>query len=784
MGVRTLLSGLVFALAIVCTSNAQGQVSLAGFSASRGEGETVVTLDFTGPAEFKIDRFTMGDWVNIWSTELTLPSGVDEIPLEFDRPDLAGYVTGAALGDNGHRGGIMLYLGPDADRMGVRLAQDGNSLNVVIPDAAEQAPAPGSFNLPAQPEPAPLIGPELEASATAVLEDATELASASAPEPVGEQPADTAAEVEPVLEVASQAVASVPLQPVSGSFSVPREDIAPPVAPGLAATVPAPLTMPSVREAGGPLADQAEVNFQYLAPTGSQDKPKDDGAGDGGADGFEQMLEQATEAAKQQLGSTPPPPPGNKKGMTFGEPITTPSGRVINPYEGEAQLMAGAPAAVPKVGKAALSDITIDLFEILGTPLDQALTLLISPTDYNVIIDASVGDNAVSLSFKNGRTDLKSALDLLTKTYGLDYAVQAGTIVIASREKLYGQLIEFEKRLFVLSYADPLSVKTILINTGIVGEGQIEVYSGETKYENVNGSTELSSATGAGAEDIKKIETNLSTTPRNAVMVKAVPDEMEMIAKVIADIDRKPTMIELEVRVCEATEDGMLNLGLEYNIDPVLDTGFITQTWSEFPDAITTYNGTDDVGVVEDFTLGSMYRNGLNFIAQLNHEVQQGNVQILAQPTLVTMEDKQAIYFAGESVPYVAELTRDANGITFSLDYVKLGVTLNFKPRLDADGMITIDVNPEVSSLLEFIEFPDGLQAPRSQARQLATTVRVHDCEPFVMAGLIDETERETIRGIPFLKDLPLVGKLFRNKNKEGDRTEIIITVIPHIVDN
>ena len=87
-----------------------------------------------------------------------------------------------------------------------------------------------------------------------------------------------------------------------------------------------------------------------------------------------------------------------------------------------------------------------------------------------------------------------------------------------------------------------------------------------------------------------------------------------------------------------------------------------------------------------------------------------------------------------------------------------------------------------ISSLTEFRQI-GGVEAPRTSSRQLATTVRVMDGQPFVMAGLITNTERETIDKIPLLGDFPLVGKLFRNKRKDGQRTEIIIVVTPHIYD-
>src|SRR5690606_32982766 len=101
-------------------------------------------------------------------------------------------------------------------------------------------------------------------------------------------------------------------------------------------------------------------------------------------------------------------------------------------------------------------------FQIVDTPLDQAFTLLFQQTDYNVIVDASVGsENTVSLSFKDGTTNLREALDLMTRTYNLEYVVNANTVVIASKEKMYSGLIDFETRVFVLSYADPKNVKDI-----------------------------------------------------------------------------------------------------------------------------------------------------------------------------------------------------------------------------------------------------------------------------------------------------------------------------------
>jgi len=521
------------------------------------------------------------------------------------------------------------------------------------------------------------------------------------------------------------------------------------------------------------------MNYQYLrndAGAGS-----DTGSGDeaGEPPSMEEMMEAATKMATEMLGEMYAETAQAEDAAPDHKPIST-TGGFYDPYQ-QAAAIAQDPAIAPLLrdSKEALADIKIELFEIVSSPLDQAITLLVAPTGYNIIVDSSVGSNSVSLSFKDSQTNLKNALDLLTRTYGLAYSVQANTIVVAAKDQIEGQLVDYEARLFVLSYADPLSVKTILTSTKLLAEDQIEIYKGEEVYPEVNDSTHLSTESGSEGTEIKQIMSNLSSTPRNAVLVKVIPEKMAIIAEIIEKIDRQPKIIKLEVRVCEASDTALQDLGISIQNNDQATPVPIVQTWTE---QVNLDAGPMNVGI-EDFSLGSFARSPLQFISQLNTQIQDGSVELLAQPTLSTVEGKQAIYFAGERVPYIAEVSYTQTGAQISVDFLNVGVTLNFKPRLDNDGKLTIDVNPIVSSLLEFRMIGELMEAPRTSSRQMATTVRVEDNEPFVLSGLITETERKTITKVPLLGDLPLVGKLFRNKNLKGERTEIIVVVIPHIID-
>lgn len=829
-GGRALISTVLSALLLICASHAQDTVSLTGIDVVREGDAAVIQLHTSGSADFRLDRFTMGNWVTLWSSRLSHSDSSQETDLDLDFSETTDLVTRATSVSGRHHGELRFYLGDQVDPSSITIRREDDLTVIVIPAAGSALPAGNVNGSPGLPGGGSFFIPrddniDME---TEMEKDAVEADQIQTPEddedrhPVavlgvssefgsdGSEPDDDLDELQSMVEeieitanadldsaadqddnveelragtVADVENSVIEAETVPATQSSHRSGVKPGryksggqhqlnepqgIVVATAVTDDARESiMPGVDSASqqDAIADSARVNTQQTL----QDMPKDDGKAD-----VDTLVNQLSDG--QGVNMQEAAPSGSSR-------ISTP-GIINDPYKPKASYTLGNNK--PLVGKAALEGLNIELFEIVGTPLDQAFTLLIAQTNYNVIVDSSVGsENNVSLSFKDGTTTLRDALDLLTTTYGLDYVVNANTIVIASEEKLYGGLIDFETKVFVLSYADPKSVKDILINTGAIGEKQVEAYLGETEYPTQgSGSTVLSNDSGTDIT-AKPIDTNISTTPRNAVVVKGTPAEILYVADLIKQIDRKPKRVELEVKVCEANDTALKNLGLEFN-----DFGSgssIGQIWTEQFDRIDyDMNPLNAVDVTrqrfQDFSIGSFDRNGLGFQATLNLQIQQGNVESLAQPTLNTVDGKQAIYFAGERIPYLSSVSVDQGVQTQEISFLPIGVTLNFKPRLDADDLITIDVNPMISSLTEFREI-GGVEAPRTSNRQLATTVRVMDGQPFVMAGLITNTERETISKIPMLGDFPLIGKLFRNKKKEGQRTEIIIIVTPHIYD-
>src|SRR5690606_1735060 len=113
-----------------------------------------------------------------------------------------------------------------------------------------------------------------------------------------------------------------------------------------------------------------------------------------------------------------------------------------------------------------------------------------------------------------------------------------------------------------------------------------------------------------------------------------------------------------------------------------------------------------------------------------------------------------------------------------TLEFLESGIDLKVTPRISDDGYITILVQPEVST---FIWTGDS-QYPQIRTREAETTVRVKDGQPFVLGGLLQEEETEALKRIPFLAELPILGKLFEWKETQKKQTEMTIFLIPRIV--
>jgi pilus assembly protein CpaC len=158
--------------------------------------------------------------------------------------------------------------------------------------------------------------------------------------------------------------------------------------------------------------------------------------------------------------------------------------------------------------------------------------------------------------------------------------------------------------------------------------------------------------------------------------------------------------------------------------------------------------------------------------------------QVLAEPNIVATNGKQASFLAGGEYPYpVVQGGSGGTGASITIMFKEYGVRLNFIPTVTPRGTIRLQVAPEVSAL-DFINEVEvsGFDVPAITTRKVKTEVELADGQSFVIGGLLDNTESDTFSKIPFLGDIPVLGKFFQSMQKTKANTELIVIVTPEIV--
>lgn len=197
-----------------------------------------------------------------------------------------------------------------------------------------------------------------------------------------------------------------------------------------------------------------------------------------------------------------------------------------------------------------------------------------------------------------------------------------------------------------------------------------------------------------------------------------------------------------------------------------------------------TYSGSSSTATVSDPLTISAYYPGLNIGATIKALQTSIGSQVLAEPNLLAANGKQASFLAGGEYPYpMVQSGSGGSGSSISIMFKEYGIRLNFIPTITPRGTIRLQVAPEVSAL----DFADevtisGYSEPAITTRKVNTEIELADGQSFVIGGLLDNTESETFKKIPFLGDIPVLGKFFQSTDKKKANTELIVIVTPEIV--
>lgn len=164
--------------------------------------------------------------------------------------------------------------------------------------------------------------------------------------------------------------------------------------------------------------------------------------------------------------------------------------------------------------------------------------------------------------------------------------------------------------------------------------------------------------------------------------------------------------------------------------------------------------------------------------AQLEALQSEGLAKLLASPKLAAVEGEPASILIGDRIPVILQSEDEEGRLTQNVQFFEVGIKLEITATVDDADAVTLAINTEVSSLTGMT----AQQLPQVRTREMSTTVRVRDGQALVIGGLIQDMEEETLRALPLLGDLPLVGRLFSRTETSATQTEMVVFLIPCIV--
>ena len=284
---------------------------------------------------------------------------------------------------------------------------------------------------------------------------------------------------------------------------------------------------------------------------------------------------------------------------------------------------------------------------------------------------------------------------------------------------------------------------------------------------------------GAGGENELKLPPVhiVADEKNNALVIFARPRDYKMIEDLIRKLDIVPLQVLIEATIAEVTLNDNLQYGLQF---------FFSQASSKFElsNALSGIGAAADINPVFagfNYVLGGgKAKLVLSALAQLTH------VDVVSAPHVLVLDHETAALQVGDQVPIISQTAQSviAAGapIVNSVQYLNTGVVLQVTPRVNTNGLITLDIDQQVSDVATTTS--SSINSPTITQRRIVTSVVVQDGETIALGGLILDNQTLDKNGVQVLQDIPILGNLFRTTTRKNARTELLVLLSPKIIRN
>ncbi|MFH1980888.1 MAG: type IV pilus secretin PilQ [Pseudomonadota bacterium] len=429
-------------------------------------------------------------------------------------------------------------------------------------------------------------------------------------------------------------------------------------------------------------------------------------------------------------------------------------------------------------GSAAVAEATVaaqmrplpqDPISINMTDIDVSVLLraLAKAANQNIIINEKVKGRA-NISIEQAPWD--KVFTGILNTHGLTYRWEGDIIRIMTLDDLEAALKREEQKQD-LRIAGPVTTRVLRIDYAEAGKMKTNLESFLSKDRSG-----------------KSIGSVMVDEHTNSLIVQALPEDIEEMLTLVAELDRPTPQILIEAHIVEATKNTAMELGVQWGgvYTNALDGGRTYTVGSglaskesnaiNIPSGSFASNFPASIGQGAGMTLGFLVNSldGNILAAQLSALQKEGRANILSNPSITTLDNQVAIFESGREIPYQSV---DGNG-TPKTEFKKAVLLLEVTPHvIDGDAL-----KMKIKTTKDEVDTLSTSTTPPIITKRAETTVILYDGQTTVIGGLNKEQEGGSESGVPGLKDIPLIGWLFKGTDSSSDMEDVLIFITPHIL--
>ena len=376
---------------------------------------------------------------------------------------------------------------------------------------------------------------------------------------------------------------------------------------------------------------------------------------------------------------------------------------------------------------------------------------------------------AISLDFHDA--GIRSVLDVVSRNSGINFVLDKD--IHDQRVTVYAASVRFEDALDMILTTSQLARKVLDSKTILVYPNTPEKQ--REHQELLVKAFYLANGDAKGAAAFLKASMKLREPyvddKHHLLVLHDGLENIQLAERLLTFFDNPEPEVLLEAEVLEVNRDRLTELGVslptQVSLTPLTLSGTSSLTLGSFP------LHRDNIGVGLPATT-------------LNANRTIGDVETLANPKLRTRSGEKAKILIGDKIPIItATTTPGATGfVSESVSYQDVGIKLEVEPEVFPDDDVAIRLNLEVSALGTQTKTASGTIAYQISTRDATTVLRLHDGETQLLAGLISSDERSNTAGLPGMADIPVLGRLFSDQTNSHNKTELVLSITPHIIRN